>query len=71
MILADEPTGNLDSVTSKDIMGLIRELHASGRTVLLITHDHELADAASRRVHIRDGRIESDTRSEAPVDVPS
>ncbi|MBN2447362.1 MAG: macrolide ABC transporter ATP-binding protein, partial [Phycisphaerae bacterium] len=71
LILADEPTGNLDSVTSTDIMTILKELHAAGRTILLITHDHDLAEAAPRRVHLRDGRIETDTRSEATADVPA
>jgi putative ABC transport system ATP-binding protein len=66
LILADEPTGNLDSATSTDIMSMIGGLNESGRTVLLITHDHDLARGASRRVTLRDGRIEGDTR-DAPV----
>ncbi len=70
MILADEPTGNLDSATSQDIMGLIRDLHETGRTILLITHDHDLAAAAPRRIALRDGRIEDDTRKETLADVP-
>ena len=69
MILADEPTGNLDSVTSADIMALLNELHDSGRTILLITHDTGVAEAAPRRVHLRDGRIETDTRLEVAADV--
>jgi putative ABC transport system ATP-binding protein len=60
LILADEPTGNLDSATSGEIMGLIRELNASGRTILLITHDPGIAAAARRRVTLRDGRISAD-----------
>ena len=71
MILADEPTGNLDSATSDDIMSLIRELHQSGRTILLVTHDHDLAAAAPRRITLRDGRIESDTRADTRDHVPS
>ena len=60
LILADEPTGNLDSKTSAEIMGLFYELHEAGRTIVLITHDPEIAKAAPRRVAIRDGLIESD-----------
>ena len=71
MILADEPTGNLDSVTSGDIMALLNELHDAGRTILLITHDTGVAEAAPRRVHLRDGRIETDTRQETATDVPA
>jgi len=69
LILADEPTGNLDSATSNDIMAIIGDLNKSGRTVLLITHDHGLAQGASRRVVLRDGRIEGDTRDEAANNV--
>lgn len=61
LLLADEPTGNLDSATSREIMALLHELHAAGRTIVLITHDPGVAAAAPRQVTIRDGRIESDT----------
>jgi putative ABC transport system ATP-binding protein len=57
LILADEPTGNLDSVSARDVMALIDELHASGRTIVLITHDAEVADAAGRSVRILDGQL--------------
>ena len=57
VILADEPTGNLDSVATRDVLGLFQELHAAGHTVLLITHEAEVAAQASRTVFIRDGRI--------------
>jgi putative ABC transport system ATP-binding protein len=57
LILADEPTGNLDSAAGADVLAVLRELHASGRTIVLITHDAEVAGAAERQVHIRDGRI--------------
>jgi putative ABC transport system ATP-binding protein len=57
LILADEPTGNLDSASGRDVLGVLRELHASGRTIVLITHDAEVAAAAERQVHLRDGRI--------------
>ena len=62
IILADEPTGNLDSASSKEIMGILRELHEDGRTVIIITHDNEIAAQAKRVIKIMDGRIESDTR---------
>ena len=71
LILADEPTGNLDSATSREIMALLDELHAAGRTILLVTHDPELSEAAPRRIKLRDGRIEQDTRLERPADVPA
>jgi putative ABC transport system ATP-binding protein len=57
LILADEPTGNLDSVSGRDVLAVLRELHAAGRTIVLITHDAEVAAAAGRQIHIRDGRI--------------
>ncbi|MEO6597494.1 MAG: ABC transporter ATP-binding protein [Planctomycetota bacterium] len=64
LILADEPTGNLDSATSGEIMKLFVELHGSGRTILMITHDPGVAAIARRRILMRDGRIESDTQTE-------
>lgn len=57
IILADEPTGNLDSVSSADVLGLFRELHEAGRTIILITHDQEVAEVADRVVAIRDGLV--------------
>ena len=57
LILADEPTGNLDSKTSQEIMEIFHELHAQGNTIILITHDNEVAKQASRAIHILDGRI--------------
>ncbi|BDO43333.1 ABC transporter ATP-binding protein [Cellulomonas sp. NTE-D12] len=61
LILADEPTGNLDSVSTADVLGLFDELHAAGRTVVLITHELEVAEHARRMVRVRDGRVLSDT----------
>jgi putative ABC transport system ATP-binding protein len=61
IILADEPTGNLDSRTGEQIMGLFHELNAQGATILVITHDRELAEGLPRQIHIRDGRLESDS----------
>lgn len=58
ILLADEPTGNLDSVTTRAIIDLLAELAAGGKTILLITHEEELARAAHRIVHMRDGNIE-------------
>ncbi|MCD7727064.1 MAG: ABC transporter ATP-binding protein [Ruminococcus sp.] len=55
IILADEPTGNLDSTSSAEIMGIIKELHQSGNTIVLITHDHNIADQAQRKVYVHDG----------------
>ncbi len=61
ILLADEPTGALDSKTGVEIMGLFEELHKEGNTIILITHEQEIADYAHRTIHIRDGRIHSDT----------
>jgi putative ABC transport system ATP-binding protein len=57
LILADEPTGNLDSTTGAEVMRILEELHASGRTIVLITHDPTVAAHASRQLHTLDGRI--------------
>lgn len=60
MILADEPTGNLDSKSTTDVLALLDELHDAGRTIVLITHEHEVAARAGRNLVIRDGEITSD-----------
>ena len=60
LLLADEPTGNLDSRSAADVLGMIDEVHAQGQTVILVTHDHEVAARAQRRVQVRDGKIEHD-----------
>ena len=57
MILADEPTGNLDSSSSADVLSLLQDLHDAGRTIVLITHEHDIANRASRMVEIRDGMV--------------
>ncbi|MEW9533506.1 ABC transporter ATP-binding protein [Microbispora sp. NPDC049125] len=64
LVLADEPTGNLDSVNGDQILGLLRDLNADGVTLLVITHDPYVAAACSRRVEIRDGLIGADTRQD-------
>ena len=61
VILADEPTGNLDSSSSREILGILKKMHKTGRTVILITHDNGIAAQARRVVRIMDGKIESDT----------
>ena len=66
VILADEPTGNLDSKSTKEIMGILKELHAGGRTVVIITHDDDIASEAHRVIRIIDGRIEADYYNERP-----
>ena len=60
LLLADEPTGNLDSATSKEIMDLFDELHAAGNTVLLVTHEPDIAEHAWRQVNLRDGKVVDD-----------
>jgi putative ABC transport system ATP-binding protein len=61
LVLADEPTGNLDSVTGDQLLSLLRDLNADGVTLLIITHDQHVAAACARRVEIHDGRISADT----------
>ena len=63
ILLADEPTGNLDSATSLEILDLIREVHAGGQTVIMVTHEPEIAEQCQRIVRLRDGRVMSDTRA--------
>ena len=62
ILLADEPTGNLDSATGEEIMRLFEKLHQEGNTIILVTHERDIADHAHRTIHIRDGKIESDQR---------
>jgi putative ABC transport system ATP-binding protein len=57
LLLADEPTGNLDSNSAADVLALLRELHAAGQTLVLVTHDPAIAAGAQRTIHLRDGRI--------------
>jgi ABC-type lipoprotein export system ATPase subunit len=57
LVLADEPTGNLDSHAGADVMAVLRDLHDQGRTVVLITHDADVAASADRQIHLRDGRV--------------
>ncbi|WP_036172304.1 ABC transporter ATP-binding protein [Massilia sp. 9096] len=66
ILLADEPTGNLDSATSLEIMDLIREVHAEGQTVVMVTHEPEIAEQCQRIVRLRDGKVVSDERVQAP-----
>jgi putative ABC transport system ATP-binding protein len=62
ILLADEPTGNLDSATGEEIMRLFEKLYADGNTIILVTHERDIAQHAHRTIHIRDGKIESDER---------
>jgi putative ABC transport system ATP-binding protein len=61
LVMADEPTGNLDTATGGSILELLRELHEEGTTIMVITHDHDVAAAMDRRIEIRDGRIVHDS----------
>ena len=67
IILADEPTGNLDSKTSHDIMGLFHELHQKGNTIIMVTHEDDIAHFAHRIIRLRDGLVESDTINPHPT----
>ena len=69
IILADEPTGNLDSKTSVEIMGLFEEIHSLGNTIILVTHEEDIARHAHRIVRLRDGLVESDEQNRNPVTV--
>ena len=62
ILLADEPTGNLDTATGEEIMRLFEKLHSEGHTIILVTHEKDIADHAHRTIHIRDGKIESDEK---------
>ena len=61
ILLADEPTGNLDSTTSRDIMGLFRELHTAGHTIVVVTHEQDIAKHARRIITILDGKVADDS----------
>jgi putative ABC transport system ATP-binding protein len=70
VVLADEPTGNLDTQSSEDIMGLLHELHGRGRTIVMVTHEHDIAAHAQRTILVRDGLI-ADAVAPAPPHVPA
>jgi putative ABC transport system ATP-binding protein len=65
ILLADEPTGNLDSKTGAEIMGLFERLHDAGNTIVLVTHEADVAAFAKRAIHVRDGQVEKDIRQAA------
>src|SRR5450830_1039401 len=62
ILLADEPTGNLDTATGNEIMGLFERLHQQGNTIVLVTHEHDIALHARRIIHVRDGKVEKDEK---------
>lgn len=64
IILADEPTGNLDSKTSYEIMGLFHDLHSKGNTIIMVTHEEDIAEYAHRIIRLRDGLVDSDAQNE-------
>ncbi|MCU1427656.1 MAG: transporter [Actinomycetia bacterium] len=67
IVLADEPTGNLDSRTGRDVIGLLHDLHAAGSTIVVITHDAAIAASMPRTVELRDGHVEADNRAQVPA----
>jgi len=67
LVLADEPTGNLDTGSGAEILTLLRELHADGTTIVVITHDHDVAAATDRRIEVRDGRVVHDSAEEVDL----
>jgi putative ABC transport system ATP-binding protein len=67
ILLADEPTGNLDSKTGEEILGLFHQLHQRGNTIILVTHEHDVAQHAHRIIHLRDGLIESEEKVANPT----
>ena len=67
IILADEPTGNLDSVTSYEIMDIFEDIHSRGNTVILVTHEEDIANHAHRVIRLLDGNIESDKRNKPSI----
>lgn len=66
IILADEPTGNLDSATSEEIMKLFQEIHRNGNTVIIVTHENDIAEYAQRIIRLKDGEVESDQFNASP-----
>jgi putative ABC transport system ATP-binding protein len=69
LILGDEPTGNLDTKTSIEIMQMLRDLNRGGKTIIMVTHENDIAEWARRVVRLRDGRVESDTRNDTRLTI--
>ena len=69
IVLADEPTGNLDSKTSIEIMGLLEDIHSQGNTIIVVTHEEDIAKHAHRIIRLKDGQIESDEKNENIITV--
>ena len=67
ILLADEPTGNLDSKTSQEIMALIDQLHRDGQTIIMVTHEPDIASHCRRVIQLEDGKVQSDTRQQAGI----
>jgi len=71
ILLADEPTGNLDSSTSRDIMQLFQQLHAEGQTIIVVTHEDDIAKYCHRIIRLTDGQVSSDVRTKNPIPRPA
>jgi len=70
MLLADEPTGNLDSSMAGQVMELLEDIHANGTTIVMVTHDPDLAERAERNIHLIDGRVSEHTIAYAKEEIP-
>ena len=71
ILLADEPTGNLDTATSRDIMLLFQQLHAEGQTIIVVTHEDDIAKYCHRVIRLTDGQVSSDVRTKDPIPMPA